>query len=107
MTRIRDQHGEASLPATARVVAGNLGCARQMEYTVIGDTVNLAARLTSKAPRGEVWANETTAGRLRPFESADERCSLAPRSERGADRFLGATHPHIGRWRPSRSPIST
>jgi class 3 adenylate cyclase len=32
-----------------------------MEYTVIGDTVNLAARLTSHASAAEVWISDATA----------------------------------------------
>ncbi len=48
--------------ATGNMVAGNVGDAsRQMEYTVIGDTVNVAARLCGSAPAGEVWLNPTCA----------------------------------------------
>lgn len=47
--------------ATGPMVCGNVGGPTQMEYTVIGDTVNLSARLTSLAQAGEVWVSEATA----------------------------------------------
>ncbi|HUI66419.1 MAG TPA: adenylate/guanylate cyclase domain-containing protein [Bacteroidota bacterium] len=42
------------------VIAGNVGSDLRMNYSVIGDTVNLAARLVELAPSGEVYLTGET-----------------------------------------------
>ncbi len=40
------------------VIAGNVGNDLRMEYSVIGDTVNLASRLVEIAPKGQIFLTE-------------------------------------------------
>jgi adenylate cyclase len=45
---------------TGDVVSGNMGSPQKMDYTVIGDNVNLAARLEANAPGGRIYVSEST-----------------------------------------------
>ncbi|MDP2931135.1 MAG: adenylate/guanylate cyclase domain-containing protein [Chloroflexota bacterium] len=76
---IRDlQRREFTLPRvdfgiginTGRVLAGNMGCDNYVEYSVIGDAVNTAARLTAAVPGGKVWITAGT------FEQAKDHVSV-------------------------------
>jgi adenylate cyclase len=55
---------------SGEIVAGNLGSPKRMEYTVIGDNVNVASRLTALAKGGEILISKQT------FESIEDNSRL-------------------------------
>jgi class 3 adenylate cyclase len=65
---------------TGNVVAGNMGSVVRLEYSVIGDAVNIAARLAGAAPGGGVWIGKETFNLVKGYVDA---IPLAPLSLKG------------------------
>ncbi len=65
LNELREQRGQHKIFIgiglnTGEVVAGNMGSENRLNYTVLGDNVNLAARLCDKAERMMVLISEST-----------------------------------------------
>lgn len=88
----REQNGEEPIQTgiginSGEVVVGSIGSSRTMQYTCIGDAVNVASRLTGIAGPGDVIVSEETMRQVKKKMRAE---LLPPASVKGIEGTLQA-----------------
>lgn len=61
---------------TGMVAAGNIGSENLIQYTNIGDTMNVASRICTEAKAGEVFISESTMSHISQFNLPLEKLDL-------------------------------
>lgn len=77
------------------VIAGNIGSPRRIDYTVVGDTVNVAARLMSHALGGQILIARATAQQL---DNSFNIAALRPIQAKGKSQPIPV---YAVRWTPA------
>jgi class 3 adenylate cyclase/DNA-binding NarL/FixJ family response regulator len=77
---------------TGTVIAGTVGGGGRLEYTVVGDAVNVASRLQSEAEGGEIVAAASTVAAAPEVECE----SIGPRYVKGREEPVEVFRVHVG-----------
>jgi len=84
---------------TGIALAGNVGSVGRAEYTVIGDSINIASRICSSTPGGEVWISVETYNQTKSYLEAEE---LEPQIFKG--KAIPIVVYRVTAWRPIATP---
>jgi adenylate cyclase len=92
MNKVREQYGEELIRIgiginTGEVVVGSMGSSKTMQYTCIGEPVNVASRLTKLAKEGQVLISENTLNSLKTSVSVEP---LPPVKVKGIEGMMTA-----------------
>lgn len=98
LNRRRSALGLATLDAgigvaSGEAVVGNFGTERRMEFTAIGDPVNLAARLESVAGNAQILVDSRCVQRLKNLVHPSAQRLLGALRLRGRQEFHGISEP--------------
>ena len=72
---------------TGSVISGNIGSTDQMDFTVIGDSVNLASRLCSSAEAGQIIISDTVWNKIKHLQTFKSK-KLSPIKVKGKAKVI-------------------
>jgi len=74
---------------------GTIQTSTQIEFTVLGDTVNRAGRLSDFAQQGSIWATKIVLGKLTAAERGMIRFGISRTSEQGQQVLIPSSYSRI------------
>ncbi len=88
---LRQERGEPAVRMglgldSGPVIVGNMGSRQRMEYTAVGEAVNMASRLSDIAGGGEILINEGLYARVKKYAHCQK---VAPAAIKGVDKPIG------------------
>ena len=74
---------------------GTFQAANHIEFAVLGDTINHAARVSDLARQGAIWATKSLVSKLTPAERGRLQFGIHRENEDGRDRFIESSYAQV------------